>query len=378
MRRITIVLLAFSLAGCFSFGNKDKQTTKQDLGKKDIQYYSNKTVTSLKIPPDLTKPNSQNAFKLSEYVSNIEEDTISFSKNELVNKKATSILNGFTNVAIKKSGQIRWLVVDKKVDSVWGLARSFFKSHGFAIKKSDKKIGVMETDFLENRPEIPDQSVGLIRSMLKKAVSARYALPIIDKYRIRVEPIDDGNKTEVHFTLNSMEEVITKAGGEDENTVWQVRPKDDSLETEMLYRFMVYLGSDHAVAREQITATIQQKKSSVEIVKGIGGYAKLKFSLGQYDTWENIGWALDQLGIDTEDKDVKEGSFYINIAQDKDKGVLSRIFGDNAIRKSYQVIVKQISSNATEVTFNDLSEKNSQETIDFSYKLLGDIAEQFK
>jgi outer membrane protein assembly factor BamC len=41
----------------------------------------------------------------------------------------------------------------------------------------------METDFLENHPEIPDQSVGLIRSMLKKAMKARYSLAIIDKYR---------------------------------------------------------------------------------------------------------------------------------------------------------------------------------------------------
>jgi outer membrane protein assembly factor BamC len=44
---------------------------------------------------------------------------------------------------------------------------------------------------------------------------------IIDKYRMRIEPTDNGKKTEVHFTLNSMEEVITNAGGEDENTIWQ-------------------------------------------------------------------------------------------------------------------------------------------------------------
>jgi outer membrane protein assembly factor BamC len=146
----------------------------------------------------------------------------------------------------------------------------------------------------------------------------------------------------------------------------------------MLYRFMVYLGSDHAVAREQITTGIEQKKSSVSMVKGIGGYAKLSFSLNQYDTWENIGWALDQLNITVDDKDVKEGSFYINVAKEKDKGILSRIFGENAIKKSYQIIVRQISSDKTEVTFNDLSEKNKQETIDFSHQLLGDIAKQFK
>jgi hypothetical protein len=42
--------------------------------------------------------------------------------------------------------------------------------------------------------------------------------------------------------------------GEDENTIWQARPKDQSLETEMLYRFMVYLGS----ASTFLSTTIQR------------------------------------------------------------------------------------------------------------------------
>jgi outer membrane protein assembly factor BamC len=50
--------------------------------------------------------------------------------------------------------------------------------------------------------------------------------------------------------------------------------------------------------------------------------------------------------------------------------------GDNAIKESYQIIVRQISSNAAEVTFNDLSEQNKQETIDFGYELLSNIAKQ--
>jgi outer membrane protein assembly factor BamC len=145
----------------------------------------------------------------------------------------------------------------------------------------------------------------------------------------------------------------------------------------MLYRFMVYLGGDHAQAKAQIIASKERKKSNVKVVSGIGGYAKLQFSLNKYETWENIGWALDQLGIDVEDKDVKEGSFYISVTKSKDKGILSRIFGDNAIRKSYQIIVRQISSDKTEVTFNDLSEKNEKGVKDFSHELLGNIAKQF-
>ncbi len=377
MIKIALLTLAsLSLTGCFSFGEKEEEKVAS-LGERDIKYYSNKTVTSLEIPPDLTKPSSQNAFKLDNYVSNIQEDTVSFSDKDNAIKEASSILRTSSNVEVKRSGERRWLLVDKNPEAVWNLSKSFFKSHGFAIKKTNKKIGLMETDFLENHPEIPDRSLGIVRSMLKKAIAARYALPIVDKYRIRIEPNESGEKTVVYLSLTSMEEVLTKAGKDDENTIWQSRPKDQVLETEMLYRLMTFLGSDHAVAREKILAAKEDKKLTVDVAKGIGGYAKLAFSLSQYDTWDNMGWALDQLNIDVEDKDVKEGSFYINVARSEDKGIFSRMFGDDAIKKSFQIMVKQIDSTTTEVYFNDLSEENEQETIDFSYELLGDIAKQF-
>ncbi|MBT6655684.1 MAG: outer membrane protein assembly factor BamC [Candidatus Thioglobus sp.] len=374
INKLLILLMALSLGGCISL---DKKENKQaGLGERSINYYSDKTVTSLEIPPDLTKPSSQNAFKLSEYVS-VQEDTISFSEKDNAIKEASSILRAPSNVEVKKAGERRWLVVDKKPDAVWNLSKSFFKSHGFSIKKTNKKIGIMETDYLESHAEIPDQSLGVIRSMLKKALKARYALPIVDKYRIRIEPTDNGNKSEVYLTLTSMVEVITGEGGEAENTIWQSQEKDQDLETEMLYRLMTFLGSDHAIAREKIIAAKEEKNLAVSIADGVGGYAKLVFSLNQYDTWDNVGWALDQLEVDVEDKDVKEGSFYINVARTEDLGIFSRMFGDDAVKKSFQIIVKQTGTDKTEVYFNDLSEENEQATIDFSHEFLGNIAKQF-
>ncbi len=370
--------VSLSLAGCFSFGDeKDEKDSAYTIGDRDIKYYSNKTVTSLEVPPDLTKPSSQNAFKLSEYVPNVQEDVISFSEKDNVVKEASNILRTPSNIEVKRAGNRRWLVVNKKPDDVWNLSKSFFKSHGFVIKKTNKKIGLMETDFLENHPEIPDQSLGVIRSMLKKAIAARYALPIVDKYRIRIEPIENAEKSEVYLSLTSMEEVLTNSGKEDENTIWQPRAKDEELETEMLYRLMTFLGSDHAVAREKILAAKEEQKTTVKLADGVGGYAKLVFSLNQYDTWDNVGWALDQLNIDIEDKDVKEGSFYIQVARTEDKGLWSRMFGDDAIKKSFQILVRQIDNQTTEVYFNDISEENEQETISFSHEFLGNIAKQF-
>lgn len=372
---LKIIALTIFLNGCFSLGDKEENTSTE-LGQKNINYYADKTVSSLEIPPDLTKPSSENALKLSEYVNDIEEDVISFSDKDK-NLGKTNIMVKSANIEVIKSGNRKWLVVNKKPEVVWGLSKSFLKSNNFNIKKINKKIGLMETDFLENKADIPGQSLGVIRSMFKKAFKARYALPTVDKYRIRIEPIKNGNSSEVYLSLSSMEEVVTNQGSDSENTIWQSKVKDQTLEDEMLYRLMVYLGSDSTVAREKILTTKKQQKINVELLKGIGGYAKLQFSLNKDETWESVGWALDELKIDIEDKDVKENSYYVYIAKESEKGIWSKLFGDDAIRQSFRILVKQIAPNTTEVYFNDLSEKNEQSSIDFSYDFLGRIAKLF-
>lgn len=373
---IICLSLSLSLGGCSSSSNSNKKKDKK-TDRRDIKYYAEKTVSSLKIPPDLTKPNSQNAFKLSEYAPNIANNPVNFSATDKIDEVSPNVLTVPSNIVVKKSGDRRWLVVDKKPEKVWELARSFLKSNGFAIEKSNKEVGIMETNFLENHPEIPDQSLGLIRSLLRKAIKTKYTLPVADKYRIRIEPVTGGEKSTVYLSLSSMEEVLTDVGGDQENTIWQSRPKDTTLETEMLYRLMVFLGGDHAVARDKILQAKEEKNVAVKQVPSVNGYTKLVFSLNQYDTWDNVGWALDQLSVEVDDKDVKEGSFYINTARTKDRGILSRIFGDIAIKKSFQILVRQVRSGVTEVYFNDLSEENEQKTIDFSREFLASIAKQF-
>ncbi len=365
-----------------SFGGDDKteeEKLREAFIDKKINYYSDKTVSSLEVPPDLTTPSSQKAFKLSKYVNDVQEDTISFNIKKASTQekeKSANILKTPSNIKVIKSGKRRWLIVDKKPDIVWDLSKSFLKSRGFSIKKINKKIGLIETDFLENYAEIPDESLGMIRSFISSKLGA-YVLPTVDKYRVRLEPMNNGKKTALYLSLSSMEEVVTNSGSKDENTIWQARPKDQDLETTMLYEFMVYLGGDKVKARDQIVKAKEQEKITVNLVQGVGGYAKLVFKMNQYDTWSNIGWALDQLDIEIEDTDIKEGSFYIKVVRTQDKGIFSRIFGDSAIKKSFQILVRQTSSNTTEVYFNDISEENEQATIDFSHEFLGNIAKQF-
>jgi len=71
-------------------------------------------------------------------------------------------------------------------------------------------------------------------------------------------------------------------------------------------------------------------------------------------------------------------TFYITEARTADKGIMSSIFGDDAIKKNYQIALKEIPNSKTEVYFNDISELNEKETKQFSYDFFNKVLEQFK
>ena len=372
------IFIVFFLNGCLS--QETKQTIKEnrvELGDIKINYYSDKSVTSLEIPPDLTKPAYENSFRLSEYVSDINRNIVNLTNKEKLEEQKHEVLTVPSDIQVKKSGTRRWLVVDKSPDLIWDLSRQFLKEQGFVIKKSNKKIGVMETDFLENKPEIPAKSMGFIRAALQSTIdNVSYTLPSVDSYKIRIEPTESGQKSEVHLSVSSMAEVITGTG-KDETTLWQSKERDIALENQMLYQLMLYLGGDSANAREKIINAQEEGKITVSLADGINGYAKLQFKLNLIDTWDNMSWALSNLNVNLEDKDLKEKTFYIQVARTADKGIMSKIFGEDAIFNPYQLQLKELSPSLTEVYFNDISEINETETKQFSHEFLGKVQKLF-
>ena len=375
---ITTICIALFLNGCFSNDvNQKIKDERIDIGDIKINYYADKSVASLIVPPDLTEPSYQNSFRLSEYVDNIDTNIVDLGNATAPKKEIEKILLPIEGIRVKKSGNRRWLEVEKDIDFIWDLSKQFLKEKGFVLKKINKKIGVMETDFLENKkPDIPATSMGWIRSMLQSTIeNVNYTLPTVDSYMIRVEPISE-NTTQVHLSINSMAEVIT---GVDKNrhTLWQKQERNIPLETEMLYSLMVFLGGDEATSREKIINSQEDNKIDITLLDGFNGYAKIRFNLPFLETWDNLSWAITQMDIDIYDRDLKERTIYIKTARTADKGIWSKIFGESAINQTFQLQLKQIDSNYTEVYFVDISEENEKETKDFSYEFLERILKSF-
>jgi len=376
----SFIFIVFFLNGCFS--EAQKQVIKEnrvELGDIKINYYSDKSVTSLEVPPDLTQPSYENSFRLSEYAKDVNLNVVNLSNKEIEDNPKRKILSTPSDIKVIKQGQRRSLIIDKNVETVWNLSKQFLKETGFTIKVTNKKIGILETDYLENqRPDIPAQSMGWFRSALQSAIeNVNYTLPTVDKYKIRIEPVNE-TSSQVFLSISSMAEVVvSQADEKDRRTMWQKAEKNIDLEIEMLYQLMLYLGSDSSEAREKIINAKEENIIKVNIIDGLNGYAKLLFNLNLIDTWDNVSWAISELDIALEDKDIKEKAFYISVARTSDKGIMSKLFGEDAISQSFQLQLKQINENQTELYFNDISEVNEIETKQFSYEFLGKMQKLF-
>lgn len=347
MNYLVIFFVSFIVIGCTKVVDPIK---KIGLGSRIVSYEADDSTNSLVIPPDLTKPSSGGLFAESIEVTGSQD-----------------ILAPIANVEVMRDSYQRWLLVDKNSDEVWALSKDFFRSYGFRIEKENKKIGILETDYLEIETKVPDKSLGTIRASLAKVLKTQYGLPTADKYRVRIEPVEGYEKSEVYLTLSSIGEVVSG-----EMRLWQPREKDVELETEMLLKFMVFLGSSKSEAINKIQTHSDYKEALVEIVKSENGYATLVFPYNKKQSWKYLGWALDELDVDIEDRDPIEGSYFINISPNK------RFFSAFLNKKKvYQLYVKQIDESLSEVIFLDLANENDEDTLSFSFEFFNKLASKF-
>ena len=345
-----IVLISVILASCSKVTDPVKEI---GLGSRDVNYQADEKVDSLIIPPDLTEPSSLQALTEVEEIAD---------NNQVVQR--------IQNIEILRDKYRRWLLVDLPPSEVWALSKEFFRSYGFKIQKENQKIGLLETDYLEIETKVPDKSLGAIRSALSKALKTQYGLPIADKYRIRIEPTNNPMKSEVYLTLSSIGEVVSGA-----TRVWQPREKDVELETEMLLKLMVFLGNDRSDAISKIKLNTNENVVDVIVELSETGYAALIFPFDKKESWKLLGWALDELSVDIEDRDQIEGSYFINVTPNK--GFFSKLLATASITKTYQLILKEDINSQSRLIFVDLSEENDEETISYSAELFNQIAFKF-
>jgi outer membrane protein assembly factor BamC len=210
------------------------------------------------------------------------------------------------DVRIERAGNQRWLVVKRPADKLWEPVKDFWQENGFLLAMDQNTLGIMETDWAENRAKIPQD---FIRSSLGKLFDSLYSTAERDKFRTRLERNTNG-ETEIFISHRGMiETVTTKTSQEAGNTIWQPRPADPELEAEFLRRLMVKLGAPEAQARILVANTGVVKKSATVVTEN--GQQVVRIDEGFDSAWRRVGLALDRTGFTVEDRDRKQGIYFV-------------------------------------------------------------------
>jgi len=288
-------------------------------GKK-IDYKSAGNVKPLDVPTDLATPPTSDRYNIPE--PNAGTATASaYSEGQSARTAAAPgpapVLPPQEKVRLERAGSQRWLVVDAQPDALWPVIKEFWQDNGFLIDTDSPQIGIMETDWAENRAKIPDSA---IRKLIGKVLDSAYSYPERDKFRTRLEHGTDAGTTEVYISHRGMAQINVSKDRYTETTKWQVRPVDPELEAEMLSRLAVRLGARdeqikaEAKAPEQPRATLSKKGELPESLLMVDSFDR---------AWRRVGLALDRVGFTVEDRDRSKGVYYVRYvdvdAADKDK-----------------------------------------------------------
>ena len=309
MKKLHIGIAAItlvSIAGCSSLG----------LGGKRVDYQAGATVApTLETPPEMSTPATDDRFKIPQGdggVATYSNYNRTGAASTAASTPAGNLLPEVKGVHLERSGTQRWLVVEDKAEAVWPTVKAFWKENGLTIKSEDETVGLIETDWSENRAKIPQDGV---RGLIGKVFDGLYSSGERDQYRTRLERSKDGLSTEIYITHRGMEEVLSA----DKNTSkWQARANDPELEAIMLQRLLIRLGGKPAQATEIAASntTASNVGSGAATLQEIYDGSHVIIIQDAFDkSWRRAGLAIEQSGFTIEDKDRTKGVYLLRPAK---------------------------------------------------------------
>ena len=370
--RLLVAGLAVLLGGC---------STISGMFDSKIDYKASGQLPPLEIPPDLTAPSRDNRYALpdtrSATLSGYQQE-----RQEQGRQANAAVLPQVEQMRVERAGNVRWLVVLEPPDKVWPVVRAFWQERGFLIKHEMPEAGVMETDWAENRANLPQD---FIRGLLGRFADQVYSTSERDKFRTRLERTADGKGTEVYISHRGMQEIYTEsARGTEGQTVWQAREPDPGLEAEFLRLLMVRLGTSEE--RAKLAAAADPQPERAQIVKRSDGTEALQVNEPFDRAWRRVGLALDRVGFTVEDRDRQNGLYFVRYAdpesemalKDAQRGFLARLFssGDPKVKaEQYRVQVRPADERSQ---VNVLNKEGGAETSRTGQRILSLLHEQLK
>jgi len=360
-RQWTVLAIATALTACSSL-DEDK-----------INYKSASKASTLEVPPDLTQLR-----KDSRYI--LDSNSAAASGFQGVPLKAAdngTASNSAGDARMERSGTQRWLVVNRPADKVWGVLQDFWKDNGFVLTTEQAELGIMETDWAENRAKLPQD---FIRKSLGRVLDSLYSTGERDRFRTRIERNAQGG-VEIYISHRGMIENYTD--GRKEQTLWQPRPADPELEIEFMRRLMLkFVGATAPVATSGVAfAAAVSGPMGVQVTQ-VNNLPVIEIQDDFDRTWRRLGVALDRTSFTVEDRDRSKGVYFVRYvpagAAGKEPGFFGKLFSKDSTAPALTKYSITLTYKAGLSSIAVLNAQGAADTSDNAEKILKLIAGEMK
>jgi len=291
IRTLGLVLVATGLAAC------------SVLEGQKIDYKSARQVSGLEVPPDLTRLNSDSRYQVPASGVATASDLYAQSNTGAAQTPNTTAIQSAKGVRLESDGGLRWMVTDVPPERLWDQLQGFWANNGFVVNVSEPKLGIIETDWAENRAKLPQD---FVRATLGKLIESLYSTGELDKFRTRVERNKQG-ETEIFISHRGMIEVYNS--NDNTSTTWQPRPSDPALESEFLKRMMIALGQSEGAASQ----AVERSAANLSYATATDGGLLLRDTVER--AWRRVGLALDRTGFTVVKRDGEAQTYQVRYVQ---------------------------------------------------------------
>ncbi len=359
---VLALLLTQGLAGCQAISNT--------FGSSKVDYKSAaQPPAALSVPPDLTQLSSDPRYQPptgAPISANALQGATTAAAPLPVTRPAAPAVAAkpvapasTPSLRIERVGTQRWLVSSQTPEQLWPQLQNFWRGNGYTLITDKPEIGLLETDWVQNRSKVPQEGLSKMLSGLLGTLSDSGER---DRYRMLVERGAQG--TEITVSHLGASQVVNNDNRTSTSQIrWQSRPSDPAMEAEILARLMVALAP--ATAAPAATAIAEAGKAVNAApasaprarLEGGAGSTTLQLDDGFDRAWRRVGVALDRGGFTVEDRDRSQGTYFVRYVDPKLAGaeapnLLTRLFGSDkpdATGRRYRVKVAAQGNSASTV-----------------------------
>ena len=305
LRLSTLALATLLVSGC---------TVLNPFSGEKVDYKTSAAKSKpLEVPPDLSQLSRDSRFQAQGGVISASTAAAAGTAQPGVVATAAVAVLARGDIRVERAGQARWLVVPQAPEQLWPQLRTFWEQRGFVLQTDDAAIGVMETNWAENRSKLPND---VIRNTLGRLVGNLYDTGERDLFRTRIERTATGS--EIFVSHRGAEEVYV--GERRDALTWRARLSDPQLEAEMLSRMMVALAPKEPQA--QALAAVSAATDGPPRARMLDGQPAPTVEVDDPldRAWRRVGLALDRGGFTVEDRDRAGGLYYVRYVDPKSAG----------------------------------------------------------